>query len=365
MNRLWVWISLLIIGAILIVSLFPIVYRMVTGPQGFGPGPDARGQFNPPDPARFRDLIENRVLSNLFRSLAVGAIISLIGGILLTRLLVAPLRNLEQGAKAVTHRQLDYRVPEKGSVELRSVARSFNQMAAELERQETLRRNLLADVTHELRHPVHILQGSLQAILDNVYQLDMAEINRLLDQTQDLAALLDDLHELALAEAHELPLDRQDTDLRQLVSMTVEMYQSLAAMKSIEFRTELPPAPFICRVDASRIRQTLQNLINNALRYTPEGGEIRVTLDSGPEKVTIIVQDTGAGIAPENLSRVFDRFYREDSSRNRQLPGTGLGLAIAQAIIQAHGGGIKVESAGLNQGSRFTIELPCEASTAA
>ncbi len=318
-----------------------------------------RDQFNQRDPTRYRDSIESRASCPTSPEIwLLGAIISLIGGVLLTRVLVAPLRRLEQGAKAVARHQLDYRVPEKGSVEMRSVARSFNQMAAELERQESLRRNMLADVTHELRHPVHILQGSLQAILDNVYQLDMAEINRLLDQTQNLAALLDDLHELALAEAHELPLDRRDTDLRQLVSMTAEMYQSFAAMQSIEFQTDLPPNPVVCHVDACRIRQALQNLINNALRYTPEGGEIRISMSAGPETVAIGVKDTGSGIAPENLSRVFDRFYREDSSRNRQLPGTGLGLAIAQAIIQAHGGKIKVESAGVNQGSSFTIELP-------
>jgi signal transduction histidine kinase len=362
MNRLWVWISLLIIGVVLIVSLYPIVYRKVSISLGFVPGPDAREQFNQHDPARYRDSVESRIFSNLSRSLAVGAIISLIGGVLLTRLLVAPLRELEQGAMAVTRRQLDYRVPEKGSVEMRSVARSFNQMAAELERQESLRRNMLADVTHELRHPVHILQGSLQAILDNVYQLDMTEINRLLDQTQNLAALLDDLHELALADAHELPLERHDTDLRQLLSMTAEMYQSLAIMKTISLQTELPPSPVICYIDDCRIRQALQNLINNALRYTPEGGEIHVTMTSVQESVTICVQDTGTGIAPDNLSRVFDRFYREDRSRNRQLPGTGLGLAIAQAIIQAHGGQIRVESAGVNQGSSFTIELPCAGS---
>jgi len=360
MNRLWVWISLLIIGVVLIVALFPIVYRVVTTSLGLFPKPEERVQFDQRDPNRYRDIIERRTWSNLSRTLVVGAILGLIAGVLLTRTLVAPLRQLEQGAKAISRRQLDFRVPEKGSLEVRSVARSFNQMAAELERQESLRRNMLADVTHELRHPVHILQGSLQAILDNVYQLDMTEINRLLDQTQNLAALLDDLHELALAEAHELPLDCQDTDLRQLVSMTAEMYRSLAAMKSIEFQTELPPSRVICHVDASRIRQSLQNLINNALQYTPEGGEIRVAMTCSPETVAICVKDTGSGIAPDNLSRFFDRFYREDSSRNRQLLGTGLGLAIAQAIIQAHGGEIKVESAGVNRGSSFTIELPCE-----
>ena len=229
MNRLWVWISLLIIGVVLIVSLFPIAYRDISTALGWFPKPEERVQFDQRDPNRYRDFIERRAWSNLSRTLVVGAILGLIAGVLLTRILVAPLRQLEQGAEAVAHHQLDYRVPEKGSVEMRSVARSFNQMAVELERQESLRRNMLADVTHELRHPVHILQGSLQAILDNVYQLDMAEINRLQDQTQNLAALLDDLHELALAEAHELPLDRQDTDLVQLVSMTAEMYQSFAS----------------------------------------------------------------------------------------------------------------------------------------
>jgi signal transduction histidine kinase len=243
---------------------------------------------------------------------------------------------------------------------MRSVALAFNQMAAELEHEETLRRNLLADVTHELRHPVHILRGNLQAILDDVYPLSMEEIDRLLEQTQNLTSLVDDLHELALAEAHELSLQKQDSDLNALVANSVEIFQPLAIHKEVKLTVELPDETIQCTIDIARIRQALQNLLANALRYTREGGEVKVMLGRQEDHASIQVSDTGAGIRTRDLERVFDRFYRVDSSRNRDLPGTGLGLAIAQAIVQAHDGKITVESPGVDQGSTFTMFLPIE-----
>lgn len=357
MNRLWAWISVVILGVVLIITLFPFVLRSSAFHMILPPSrPIERIPFEEQNP-EFRDRIEKRAWEDLSRNLAVGAVVGLIAGVLLTRWLVAPLQHLEKGAKAVARHQLDYRVPVQGSKEMRSVASSFNQMASELELQETLRRNMLADVTHELRHPTHILQGSLQAILDGVYPLSMQEIDHMLEQTQNLTALLKDLHELALAEAHELPLYRQETDLVELVANTTDTIHPLATQKAIILKTELPSIPIQNNVDPSRIRQVLQNLLSNALRYTPEGGEINVILTRSEMYDLITVRDTGIGIAPENLSRVFDRFYREDSSRDRNIPGTGLGLAIAQAIVQAHGGWIEVESAGVNQGSTFTVML--------
>ena len=363
MNRplsLWVWISVVILGVVLIITLFPFVLRNPAFHTILpSPKPIERIPFEEQNP-EFRDRIEKRIWSDLSRNLPVGAIIGLIAGVLLTRWLVAPLQQLEKGARAVAKRQLDYRVPVRGSKEMQSVALSFNQMATELEHQEILRRNMLADVTHELRHPTHILQGSLQAILDSVYPLSMQEIDRMLTQTQSLTALLNDLYELALAEAHELPLYKQETDLVALVANFVETIHPLATQKKITLKADYPSEPIWCHVDAARIRQVMQNLLSNALRYTPEGGEIKVVLTRSEMYNLISVQDTGAGVTPENLSRVFDRFYREDSSRDRNLPGTGLGLAIAQAIVQAHGGWIEVESAGVNQGSTFTVKLPIQ-----
>lgn len=363
MNRLWVRISIVVVSVVLIVTLFPIVYRTVTSdiPPGRGEGIPFE-QSDPEEfrPEEFRQQIERRFWTNISRTLAVGALVALIAGVLLTRWLVAPLREMEQGARAVTEHQWDYRVPVRGSAEMRSVAISFNQMATELEYEETLRRNMLADVTHELRHPIHIIRGNLQAILDGVYSLSMEEIDRLLDQTQNLTTLVDDLHELALAEAHELPLHNQNTDMNALVVNAVELFQPLANLNKIRLTTEIPPETIQIDIDSARIRQALQNLLGNALRYTPRGGQVKVVLDRLDDIVSFQVQDTGAGIPPEDLDKVFDRFYRVDSNRDRDLPGTGLGLAVAQAILQSHDGSIEVESPGVDQGSTFTMILPIE-----
>lgn len=358
MNRLWVWISLVIVSVVLIIALFPFAYREINRIKGLSPRPTER--INSEDhPQEFRESIERRIWFGLSRTLLVGAVVALIAGILLTRWLVAPLRQLEEGAKAISKGQLDYRVPLKGSVEMQSVAGSFNQMAEDLDRQGKLRRDMLADVTHELRHPVHVLLGSQQAILDGVYPLSMQEIDRLLEQTRSLTTLVDDLHELALAESHELSLHKQDTNLGDLVYYTTEAFQPLASSKNIALKSGLPEQPVFAFVDASRIRQVLQNLLVNALSYTPEGGQINVEFSTeGDIKAFISIEDSGRGIPPENLDKIFNRFYRQDSSRSRELPGTGLGLAITKALVENHGGRIEVKSPGVDFGSTFTVILP-------
>jgi signal transduction histidine kinase len=302
--------------------------------------------------------IESRAWMNFYQSLLVGALLALAVGIIFSRWLVAPLNHVEAGAKALSERQLGHRVPEKGSAEMRSVARSFNQMADQLEQQETLRNNLLADVAHELRHPVHILQGNLLAILDGIYPLERKEIARLLDQTDQLTNLVEDLHQLALAEAQQLPLHKQELDLGKILELTINNSRSMFSSKAIVIETNIPDSPIICKIDDIRIRQALQNIINNAFDHTPKNGLIEVTLWEDEESVKISVRDTGTGVLPEHLPHVFDRFYKVDSSRDRESSGTGLGLAIAQAIIQAHGGEITAFSSGAGQGSTFTIILP-------
>ena len=238
------------------------------------------------------------------------------------------------------------------------MAIAFNEMAAQLEQAETLRRNLLADVAHELRHPVHVLQGSLQAILDDVYPLNKEEIARLSDQTHHLAVLVNDLHILAQAEAHKLPLLKQITDIGVLVKETVAAFEPLVAAKSITLRVELLGTMPELAVDRARLRQAIHNLLDNALRHSPEGGAITVSVEQAQDTVKVRVHDTGEGIAPDQLPHVFDRFYRTDQARSRDKGGAGLGLAIVKANVEAHDGSVTVTSPGAGQGSTFTISLP-------
>ena len=168
------------------------------------------------------------------RILIIASVVGIAGGVFLSRWLAAPLQNLEKGAKAIAEKELSHRVPVTGSREIQSLSVSFNQMAAQLETAETLRQNLLADVAHELRHPVHILKGNLQAILDDIYPLNKEEIARLADQTTHLSALVNDLHELAQAEAQQLTMHRQPTNMAQLVKDVTAVFKPGAAAKQIE-----------------------------------------------------------------------------------------------------------------------------------
>ena len=277
---------------------------------------------------------------------------------LVSRWLSAPLTHLVDGTQAIARRDLSFRVAEQGSAEMREVSNSFNRMAAALENAETLRRSMLNDIAHELRTPLTVLEGNLRAILDDVYPLEKAEIARLYDQTRHLHRLVDDLRLLAQAEARQLPLQRSPSDLVVLLEEVAELFSPLAGEKSISLDTSLLPSSVFAAVDRMRLAQTLQNLLTNALQHTPAGGVITLSLQATEETVTITVADNGDGIASEDISYVFDRFYRVDKNRTRYTGGVGLGLAIAQALVEAHDGKIAVASAGVGQGSTFTIRLP-------
>jgi signal transduction histidine kinase len=280
----------------------------------------------------------------------------------MSRSLTAPLNNLAAAARDIGARNLSRRVEEKGSDEMVAVARAFNEMAADLEESEQLRRNLLADTAHELRTPLSVLQGNLRAILDEVYPMNQEEMVRLYDHTRFLSRLVNDLHELAQAEARQLPLDFQPTDLTHLVQTTVDTFRPSAEAKSVSLKTDLPTELPLCPVDSARLTQVLQNLLANALRHTPAQGRITVRAESDSSTVALSVQDTGEGIPPEHLPYVFDRFYRTDPARTRDRGGAGLGLAIARAIVEAHDGQITVASEGApGRGSTFTIQLPISA----
>ncbi len=291
---------------------------------------------------------------------ALGVVLS----IALSRTLTAPLGNLATAAHRFAARDWKQRVKVQGAQEIAEVATAFNAMADDLQKQESLRRDMIADIAHELRTPLTVMQGNLRAMLDDVYPLDRAEIATLYDETRLLSRLVDDLRELALADAGQLQLNTQNVNLREVLQNAAANFSIAADAQNV--RVEMFPAENLpkVRADADRVAQVLRNLLANALRHTPEGGMI--TLGATPQQVQgeknfvrVFVRDTGEGIAREDLPHVFERFYRADKSRTRSTGGTGLGLAIAKAWVEAMGGKIGVESE-IGKGSEFWFLLPTE-----
>ncbi len=300
-------------------------------------------------------------LSQLNRSLLQAGLIAgglgVLLGLAIARGLSAPLGRLATAARRFSQGELDQRVPVKGADEMADLARAFNEMGANLQEAETLRRNLVADIAHELRTPLSVVQGNLQAILDDVYPLEKSEIAQIYDETLVLSRLVNDLRELAQAEAGQLSLTLQPVELAPLVEGGVDLFAELVREKGIDLTVSLPPDLPSVLADSDRVRQVLHNLLSNALRHTPEGGHIGVAVEPQAASLQISVTDTGPGIPADDLPHVFDRFWRADKSRARQHGGSGLGLAIARQLIEAHGGQIGVNSQP-SHGSRFWFTLP-------
>ena len=353
MNRLWVRLSLMITAVLLFVFFvqFLAVLTPDTDEQGPLPAGAAPGQtFDGRPPLA-------EVVGRLWRFVLLSIGVGIVGGAVIARVISAPVGDLVKAARRIGQGELGVRVPARGSRELVELAETFNGMAADLQRAETLRNNLMADVSHELRTPLTVLEGNLRAALDDVYGLDEVEVANLYSQTRHLIRLVNDLRELALAETQQLPLDKQPTDVNALVTETVQALEPLAAEKGVVLADRTDALPVVA-VDSGRLRQVLFNLLFNALRHTPAGGEITVTGSLDVSGVRLAVQDTGEGLEPDQLASVFDRFYRADKSRSRETGGSGLGLAIVKAIVEAHGGQVEAHSQGKGRGSTFLISLP-------
>jgi len=273
-----------------------------------------------------------------------------------------PLSDVMAATDAVAEGDLSVRVPEPkhGSNEFSRLARSFNRMIAELERTDQLRRNLTADVAHELRTPLHIIQGNLEGVLDGVYQADTEHINATLEETRALARLVDDLRTLSLAETGQLPLVLEKVDLAELLTDVQTSFGGQAEAKEITLEVEIQGQADELSItgDIGRLDQVLSNLLSNAIRHTPAGGTVGLQAEALEEGVRITVCDTGVGIPAEDLPFIFDRFWRGDRSRSHAKgAGSGLGLAITRQLVQAHNGRITAESKE-GQGTQFTIDLP-------
>ncbi len=268
-----------------------------------------------------------------------------------------PLANVMTAADAVADGDLSVRVPERGPGEFRRLSESFNRMVDELASADQQRRNMTADVAHELRTPIHILRGNLEGLLDGVYEATPEQIGSMLDETRLLSRLVDDLQTISLAEAGQLHLNLEQVNIAELLADVQTSFSGQAEEAGVDLLVDVEDANLTVTADAGRLDQILGNLVANALRYTPAESCIRLEAESSPMGVRLRIRDEGQGISPEDIPFVFDRFYRADKSRTREEGGSGLGLAIARQLIQLHKGKISVESE-LGKGTTFRIDLP-------
>jgi signal transduction histidine kinase len=277
-----------------------------------------------------------------------------------------PLTRLTRAAQTMARGDLTTRVEGSAVREIDELAGAFNTMASSLSDADRQRRQMTADVAHELRTPISIIRGRLEGIQDGVYSLTPEQVTTLLGETALLERLIEDLRILALAEAGQLPLYRESIDPASLLRDVALSFQKQGHDQGVEVRVaDLPDVPEI-EVDPQRISQVLSNLVANALRYTPAGGMVLLNAwrgaDGQHDTVCISVSDNGSGIAPADLPHIFDRFYRADPARTRASGGAGLGLAIAKRIIEAHRGVIWVDSTQ-GKGTTVSFSLPRQPTT--
>jgi len=300
------------------------------------------------------------VTRTVFIAAAIAALAGLLLAALLVRQITRPLVDLTHATRRIARGDLRVRVPVKSTDEVGELADTFNQMAASLQEQEALRHNLMADIAHELRTPLTGIQGAVEAMQDGVFPADAANLEALHVEVMLLNRLIDDLRTLSNAEAGQLALEKAPVDLADLCRRQVNALQFGATGRGIDLSANCPPeAPPVC-ADSQRLNQVLLNLIDNALRHTPQGGAVVVAVHFNATEVYVTVTDNGPGILAAELLHVFDRFYRGDRSRSRATGGSGLGLAIARQLVEAHGGQIWVDSPppGVDHGAEFGLRVP-------
>jgi len=302
----------------------------------------------------FLDAVRN----SLWLAAWVAVLVGVALGFLFSWLITGPMRHLTLAARKVATGDFSYRVSHKTDDEIGEVSDAFNTMAEQLEKKEKSRRQFLADIAHELRNPLSIVQGNLEAWLDGVITPTPEQVASVYDETVLLSRLVTDLRDLSLAEAGQLKLSQSATELGEFILAQIASVQSRCREKRISIDAELPDGLPLAFIDRDRIRQVLHNLIDNALRYTRAGGTIKIGASyKTPDLVTVSVSDSGSGIATEDLPHIFDHFYKADRSRQRGHGGAGIGLAMVKRLVELHGGMVWVESRK-GKGSTFFFTLP-------
>jgi histidine kinase len=278
--------------------------------------------------------------------------------LLLSRSILRPLRDMMQASQRIAEGHYDERVQVGGADELGQLAERFNRMAEKLHQVETMRRQLIGDVSHELRTPLTAIKGSMEGLMDGILPASDETYQQIHQEADRLNRLVDDLQELSRVEAGAYELDLRPTQLAPLLETVSKRFRQQFETKRVGLGLNLPAGLPRVLADEHRILQVLSNLTANALQYTPVGGTVTINAARAGESVQITVRDTGAGIAPDHLAQLFDRFYRVDKSRSRAAGGgSGIGLTIAKYLVEAHGGKIWVESEGIGRGSAFSFTL--------
>ena len=350
------------------VRKFPILYgEREVGAFALSDTGTGGADIRDPAAARISSVVNRSLFWAGISAAAVGTLIVW----LLSRRTLAPLQSLGAAARRLGRGDLSQRAETTGPTEIRELAHSFNVMAEGLEEAERQRRNLTADVAHELRTPLSNIQGYLEAIKDGLVDPTPETIDTIHEQALHLSRLVEDLRLLAQVEAGALQLNLSPVKVDELLQSSVEAVRPRADAKGVNLSLDVDASLPTLNLDATRISQVIGNLLENAITHTPEGGRVtvsaRVLRQAQDERggvevderevVEVTVADTGPGIAPEELSRIFDRFYRADPSRDRSTGGAGLGLTIARRLVEAHGGAVEAQSE-LGRGSSFILRLP-------
>jgi signal transduction histidine kinase len=275
---------------------------------------------------------------------------------LLFRRFVNPLADVIYAARSVATGKLDTRIPTTGPQDLRSLSESFNEMAASLERSDHERREMLADIAHELRTPLSVIRGRLEGIVDGIYPENGPQVSMALEQTYAMQRLVDDLRLLTLVETRQLPFDKRDVNVGAVINRVIDMFSAEAHEKNISLSFPEKNGNLTAFIDPQRFEQVIGNLLGNALRYVPDGGRVWVAANEMSDGLRIEITDNGPGVPEEDLPFIFDRFWRKDKSRSRISGGTGLGLAIAKQLVEAQDGRITAMKAP-DGGLQVVVEL--------
>lgn len=305
-----------------------------------------------------RELAFLRRLNRFLIWVAAGTVLlAVLLAVYLSRTLTRPILELTAATREVSRGRLGGTVPVRSDDELGELAQSFNQMNAELERSLQLRRQMTADIAHELRTPLSLILGHAEAVHDGVLPPSEKSFEIIREEALRLERLIDDLRVLSLADAGELTLEFQPTDVGEWLRDISERYRRLAEQKQIHLEVEIGSNLPEVDMDSARMTQVIANVLDNALRYTPQGGRVVLSADYQADHLRLVIQDSGPGVSQEDLARIFDRFYRADPSRQRSEGGSGLGLAIAKSLVEKHNGTIVAQSKP-SEGLRIEISLP-------
>ncbi|MHB1319277.1 MAG: sensor histidine kinase [Anaerolineae bacterium] len=306
-------------------------------------------------------LRESPFLKGFYRALAIGGggatLLALLLAVLFSRSLRRPLRELAEATRTVAQGNLGQQIPVRSRDELGRLTADFNRMSADLAEAEQQRRQMTADIAHELRTPLSLILGHAEAIEDGVLPATPEAVSIIHDEARSLARLVDDLRTLSLADAHQLSMAIQPVSPADLLQRAAATYRPRAAEQGITLTASADEALPVVAADSGRVAQVLGNLLSNALRHTPPGGKITLQAVQEGAFVRLGVTDSGPGIAPDDLPHIFDRFYRGDASRHRESGGSGLGLGIARSLVEAQGGRIWAESPP-GSGATFWFTLP-------